>query len=221
MAIIGKTTAKQLIADIDTRFPNTYSEKDKIRWINDTMREIYKDLAVQEYYSFTTIKGQSIYSLPEDCSIELIKNVEISSKSKTTTNNDWGRFNALKNSLRDQDMYEPSYYDGTEGTIGIYPTPNGSYRVNIYYNKRPKMITFIDDYIELDDRYTDLVKFKVLSIIAMSGHNPDVEIANEYILLYNNLITEANQSKYEDQQQYPKIRDELRGRLKYRRRRLI
>ena len=42
--------------------------------------------------------------------------------------------------------------------------------------------------IELNDNYIDLVKYNVLSIIAMSGHNPDIELANEYILLYNNLI---------------------------------
>ena len=219
--IITKTTARQLINDIDKRYPNTYSTDEKITWINDTMREIYKDIAVQEYYSFTTVKGQTIYTLPEDCAIEFIKNVEISSKAKTATNSDWGKFKALKNSLRDQEMFEPSYYDGTEGTIGIFPKPTGSYKVNIYYNKRPKMITSLDDSIELDDRYTDLVKFKVLSIIAMSGHNPDIEIANQYILLYNNLVQEANQSKYEDQQQYPKVRDELRARLRYRRRRLV
>lgn len=219
MAIISRTTAKQLLADIERRYPNTYAEEDKIAWINDTMKEIYKDLAIQEFYSFNTIKGQNLYSLPDDCSIDNIKNVEISSMEKTATNSDWGEFKSLKNSLRDQEMYEPSYYDGTEGLLGIFPTPKGTYKINVFYNKKPKMITNVDDYIELDDRYTDLVKFKVLSIIAMSGHNPDIEIANQYILLYNNLVQEANQSKYEDQQQYPKVRDEQRPRVKYIRRR--
>lgn len=219
MAIISRTTAKQLLTDIDRRYPSTYAEEDKIAWINDTMKEIYKDLAIQEFYSFNTIKGQNLYSLPDDCSIDNIKNVEISSMEKTATNSDWGEFKSLKNSLRDQEMYEPSYYDGTEGLLGIFPTPKGTYKINVFYNKKPKMITNVDDYIELDDRYTDLVKFKVLSIIAMSGHNPDIEIANQYILLYNNLVQEANQSKYEDQQQYPKVRDEQKPRVKYIRRR--
>ena len=117
-------------------------------------------------------------------------------------------------------MYKASYYDATDNCIGIYPVPEKSgYKINIYYNKRPKAIMNLDDYIELDERYVDLVKYDVLSVIAMSGHNPDIEIANEYILLYNNLIQEANQSKYEDQQQYPTIRDERRNSLRYRRRR--
>lgn len=220
MAIISRTTARQLIRDIDIRYPNTYSDQDKINWINDSMKKIYKDLALQEFYSFTTIKGQNLYLLPEDCSIDNIKSVEMSSRAITVTNKDYGDFISLKNSLRDQKMYSKSYFDGTEGTIGIYPSPDQSgYKINIYYNKRPKMITSPDDYIEIDDRYVDLVKFDVLSVIAMSSHSPDIEIANQYILLYNNLVIEANQSKYEDQQQYPKLRDEQRPRLKFSRRR--
>ena len=56
MAIISRTTANQIITDIDVRYPNTYSEADKIRWINDTMKEIYKDLSVQEFYTFNTTR---------------------------------------------------------------------------------------------------------------------------------------------------------------------
>ena len=219
MAIVSRTTANQLITDIDVRYPNTYSSSDKIRWINDTMKEIYKDLAIQDFYCFNTIKGQNLYTLPENCSIDNIKNIEISTKAKTVTNSDWGDFKALRSATRNEKMHEPSYYDATEGLLGLYPVPTGTYRINVFYNKKPKMVTSVDDYIELDDRYVDFVKYKVLSIIAMSGHNPDIEIANEYILLYNNLVQEANQSKYEDQQKYAKIRDELRPRLKYARRR--
>ena len=73
--------------------------------------------------------------------------------------------------------------------------------------KKPQMVTNLDDYIEIDDNYIDLVKYNVMSIIAMSGHNPDVELANEYILLYNNLVQKANENKNEQQQRYPVIRD--------------
>ena len=72
--------------------------------------------------------------------------------------------------------------------------------------KKPQMVTSMDDYIEIDDNYVDLVKYNVMSIIAMSGHNPDIELANEYILLYNNLVQKANESKNEQQQRYPIIR---------------
>ena len=103
-------------------------------------------------------------------------------------------------------MSVPGYYDGREGLIGIYPTPKDIRKVDVYYMKKPKMITSEDDYIELDDNYIDLVKYNVMSIIAMSGYNPDTELANEYILLYNNLVQKANENKNEQQQRYPVIR---------------
>ena len=104
-------------------------------------------------------------------------------------------------------MTENGYYDGREGAIGIYPVPQDVRKIDIYYLKKPKMVTSVDDYIELDDNYIDLVKYKVMSIIALSGYNPDTELANEYILLYNNLVQRANENKNEQQQKYPLIRD--------------
>ena len=73
------------------------------------------------------------------------------------------------------------------------------------------MVTKKDNFIELDDNYVDLVKYNVMSIIAMSGHNPDTELGNEYILLYNNLVQKANENKNEQQQRYPVIRNSHRS----------
>ena len=215
---VSRTTVKQVLDDIQVRLPHEYNKDSLFLWINETMKKIYKDLALQEYYSFETIKGQKLYSIPNDCSIEMIKSVDISSRAKNQTNSDWGLFTRLKFYDLNENMIEPGYYDGTEGALGIYPTPQDNRKVNIYYHKKPKMVTSENDYIELDDNYIDLVKYNVLSIIAMSGHNPDVELANEYILLYNNLVQKANENKNEDQQKYHTLRDEARARFKYRRR---
>ena len=218
--MITKLTVRQIIEDINRRYPNTYSDKDKIAWINDTMRQIYNDIAVKEFYSFYTKKGQRVYTLPEDCSMRDIKSVEISEKAKKDSEDNLGRFFELHFALRDKDMFAHSFYDAMNGMIGLYPEPKESgHKVNIYYAKRPKMITSLDDYIQLDDQYTDLVKYNVISIIAMSGHNPDTEVANEYILLYNNLVAAANQAKFEQQPQYPVVKDAMRPLLKHRRRR--
>lgn len=220
MPISSKTTIRQVIADIDRRFPNTYTNEDKIFWINDSMKQIFTDLAIPEFYSFGTIRGQNLYVLPDNCTMENIKNVEMSENAKSSTNEDYGNFRSLRFALRDKNMYERSYFDATNGMIGLYPTPEKSgYKINIYYNKRPKMITSLDDYIELDDRYASLITYLVIRIIAMSGHNPDTEIANQYTLEYNTLIQEAREAKYEEQQKYPLIRDEIVPRLKYRRHR--
>lgn len=220
MGMISKVTVRQMIADINRRYPNTYSDEDKISWINDTMKQIYVDISVDETYSFFTRKGQKIYVLPEDCDMRNIKSVKMSEKAKKNRQEEYGNFYELKFALKDKDMFAHSYYDAMNGLIGLYPTPKESgYKVDIYYRKVPKMITDLDDYIQLDDQYTDLVKYNVISIIAMSGHNPDIDIANEYILLYNNLVAEANQARFESEPQYPIVKDAMRALLKHRRRR--
>ena len=138
----------------------------------------------------------------------MINNVTISEKARNQNNPyDWGKFKELKSYLPNEKMLELGYYDGREGLVGIYPTPKDVRKVDIYYMKKPKMVTSVDDYIELDDNYIDLVKYNVMSIIAMSGHNPDIELANEYIILYNNLVQKANENKNEQQQRYPVIRN--------------
>ena len=208
MATLSRTTVGQILDDIIVRLPHEYIDDTLFLWINETMKKIYKDLAVQEQYSFNTRKDQELYSLPNDCSIDMINSVTMSTKARNQDNPyDWGDFETLKSYLPDEPMTIKGYYDGRDGAIGIFPVPKDVRKVDIYYLKKPKMVTKREDYIELDDNYTDLVKYNVMSIIAMSGHNPDIELANEYILLYNNLVQRANENKNEQQQRYPIIRD--------------
>lgn len=215
MAIVSRTTVRQVLDDIQVRIPHTYTQDSLFLWINETMKKIYKDLSLQDYYSFTTAAGQELYSLPENCSIDMINSVTISDKARDQYNPyDWGGFNELKSYVPNERMTEPGYYDGREGLIGIYPVPQDVRKVDVFYMKKPKMVTSLDDYIEIDDNYIDLVKYNVMSIIAMSGYNPDIELANEYILLYNNLVQRANEDKNEQQQRYPVIRNLNKRRIR-------
>lgn len=218
MATLSRTTVRQVLDDIQVRLPHEYNESSLFLWINETMKKIYKDLAIQDQYSFTTSANQELYSLPENCSIDMISNVTISNKARNQENPyDWGNFEELRSYLPEEKMTVKGYFDGREGAIGIYPVPQDVRKVDIYFLKKPQMVTEPDDYIELDDNYIDLVKYNVMSIIAMSGYNPDVELANEYILLYNNLVQKANESKNEQQQRYPIIRDVKRSNIRARR----
>lgn len=218
MSTLSRTTVRQVLKDIQVRLPHEYTEDSLFLWINETMKKIYKDLAIQDQYSFTTSAGQELYSLPENCSIDMINSVTISSKARSQENPyDWGNFEELRSYLPEEKMTVRGYFDGREGAIGIYPAPQDVRKVDIYFMKRPQMVNDLDDYIEIDDNYVDLVKYNVMSIIAMSGHNPDVELANEYILLYNNLVQKANESKNEQQQRYPTIRNIRRSTIRQRR----
>lgn len=208
MSIQSRTTVGQVLDDINIRLPHEYDDNTLFLWINETMKKIYKDLAIQEQYSFTTRKDEELYMLPENCSMEMIDSVTISSLARSGENPyKWGEFRELYSYTSNEKMFESGYYDGREGAIGIYPKPQDVRKINIFYRKRPTFVTSRNDYIELDDNYIDLVKYNVLSIIAMSGHNPDIELANEYILLYNNLVQKANENKLEQEQKNPQIRN--------------
>lgn len=208
MSIQSRTTVGQVLDDINIRLPHEYTDNTLFLWINETMKKIYKDLAIQEQFSFTTRKDEELYMLPENCSMEMIDSVTISSLARNGENPyKWGEFRELYSYTSNEKMFESGYYDGREGAIGIYPKPQDVRKINIFYRKRPTFVTSRNDYIELDDNYIDLVKYNVLSIIAMSGHNPDIELANEYILLYNNLVQKANENKLEQEQKNPQIRN--------------
>ena len=208
MAIVSRTTAKQVLDDIQVRLPHEYSQKTLFLWINEKKKKIYRDMAIQSQYSFITSAGEELYSLPEDCSIDMISHVTRSNNPRNQENPyNWGGFTELRSYLPNEKMSEEGYYDGREGLLGLYPCPKDVRKIDVYYWKKPDMITKETDFIQLNDNFIDLVKYNVMSIIAMSGHNPDVELANEYILLYNNLVTQANEAKNEQQQRYPVITD--------------
>lgn len=208
MSIVSRTTVGQVLDDIQVRLPHEYSDSSLFLWINETMKKIYKDLAIQDQYSFLTSANQELYVLPQDCSIDMIDHVTMSEKARNQDNPyDWGQFEEIRSYLPNEKMTTKGYFDGREGTIGLYPIPVDTRKIDIYYLKKPPMVTKRSDFILLNDNYIDLVKFNVMSIIAMSGHNPDIELANEYILLYNNLVSKANEDKHERQQRYPVIRN--------------
>lgn len=198
------TTAKQIFDDIAIRLPHNYTTEDLMRWTNETIKKIYKDVSMQEQYTFTTIPGNNMYSLPLDCTMDTIDGVVMRARNQ---NGIFDNPRALKSYLPEDKMREAGYFDGREGSIGLYPRPQEVYEITIYYQKKPQSITEVTDFIDIDDNFVDLVKFNLMSIIAMSGHNPDIQLANEYILLYNNLVAKANESKNELQQKYPRIRD--------------
>ena len=67
MAIVSKTTVGQVLDDIQVRLPHEYIDDTLYIWINETMKKIYKDLAVQDQYSFTTITSRLQHRYDRPC----------------------------------------------------------------------------------------------------------------------------------------------------------
>ena len=97
MAIVSRTTVGQVLEDVQVRLPHEYTNDRMFIWINETMKQIYKDLAIQDNYSFNTRANQELYSLPQDCSIDMIDTVTMSMKARDENNPyDWGSFTELR-----------------------------------------------------------------------------------------------------------------------------
>ena len=70
-------TLNEILIDIDDRYSNSFTDEQKIRWLNTTQREVFKDLAIDDIYEISTIKDEAIYEIPEEIEFELIKSLTL------------------------------------------------------------------------------------------------------------------------------------------------
>lgn len=61
--------------DMYDSFKDKLIDEDLRDLINETIQEVYKDIAIDEVYSFPTVPGQNQYVLPEDCDLRDIQEV--------------------------------------------------------------------------------------------------------------------------------------------------
>lgn len=61
--------------DMYDSFKDQMIDEDLRDLINETIQEVYKDVAIDEVYSFPTVPGQNQYVLPEDCDLRDIQEV--------------------------------------------------------------------------------------------------------------------------------------------------
>lgn len=103
--------------------------------------------------------------------------------------------------------------------IGISPTPRTNREViTIYYKKKPREVLYMDDEIQIKDKFMPILKYALCMKLAMSGSNPDIDMYNVFATQYNNLLMEAKRDKDSDQPYYQHVKDNRRPMDYYRRR---
>ena len=114
------------------------------------------------------------------------------------------------------------YYNAYDNKrIGIFPTPKSNFEtITIYYKKKPKEVLYMDDEIEVKDKFMDLLKYAICMKLAMSGSNPDIDLYNVFAQQYNTILMEAKRDKDSDQTFYNNVKDNMRSNNYYRRRQL-
>lgn len=175
-------TLQNLLDDIDARLPNTYTNTQKISWINSHQLEIWRYLASTELYEFDTVAGQSIYTMASDMRIDMIKSVLV---SNSTTIDGTEGYTTYNYAGPDDEFDGSAYYDAL-GSLGIYPVPSTAtgtgYNVKVSYEPSPVALSTntLTTVPSINTEYQDILKFRTMKIIAQSGNNPDVELANNY-----------------------------------------
>ena len=112
------------------------------------------------------------------------------------------------------------YYNAWDNKrIGIYPTPRTNHDfITIYYKKKPHEMLYMDDDLQVKDKFIPILKYAVCMKLAMSGSNPDIDMYNVFAQQYNNLLLEARRDKDADQPYYQHVKDNMRPRDYFRRR---
>lgn len=207
-------TAYQLMQRINTEYPNNGFVYDAeithesrihqgfIDYINSALLRMESIVLLDEIYEFPTIAGQSVYELPLNCELENIEEVTRMC-GMTSVRLRWARDS--------ERMYGMRYFNGYGNTIGLYPVPTqDGDKVTIFFKRTPRPVKTVDDPIEIQDKWIDLLVYSVVADMASGGSNPDTEIANNYIARYNSLLQDAKIGKSTRQPYYPRTKDNKR-----------
>lgn len=215
-------TAYQLAQRVNTEYPNngfifepdvdhaTKLQEGFIGYINGALLKNTKYILLDDEYEFPTIAGQALYDLPLGCEKHNIMEIT----------REYGKQALRCRFARDSESMDGNrYFNGYGNKIGLYPTPTeDGKKITIFFKKTPRPVRTKDDPIEVKDRYIDLLVYSIVADMASAGNNPDIEIANNYSLKYNNLLQEAMLDRFRENSFYPKIKDNKRPPVSFLRR---
>jgi hypothetical protein len=182
------STVQEILTDIDVRIPNSFTNAQKIGWINEILLQIYKYMNSdeKEMCTFLTVLDQLTYLLPLNLTLDEIITVSIS--NETTISSDTV-FTVYEFKGPNEELNGNNYFDALNGLIGIYPIPDTTgYTVNILYEKKPDLLsaTALTAIPGIDEKYHNILTFYCCNVIAKSGNNPKVTLSNNYAVDFNN-----------------------------------
>lgn len=187
------TTVQNIIDWVDRKYPNQETDANMIDDLNVIYREVFNKIqALTDDFTIfesLTISGQITYSLPTRCPIEGIIKVMVSDETSanvdTSTNWQVAKYAGLSKEL------QGGYYYGRVSNDTFALVNNGvapsttNLVIKIFYYKIPETLTTVSDSLELDDRYTNLLRYGLVVSTASQGANPDTEIADYYQMKFD------------------------------------
>lgn len=216
-------TAYQLANRVNTEYPNngfifktsveynTQLQQGFIDLINSSLSRADNIILLDDIYEFPTIAGQALYELPTNCEQSNVKEITREYGNNLPMRCRWAREGEIMEGNR--------YFNGYGNTIGLFPVPPvDGQKITVFFKRTPRKVIDEGDPIEVKDKYIDMLVYFIVSEMASSGSNPDIEIANNYIAKYNAILEDAKMERYGEQPYYPQTKDNQRPPLSYLRR---
>lgn len=182
-------SVSDLLNTIDTTYRNSYSQAQKIQWINETQRQIFQSVKHEAPpHTFVTIANISQYDLPDDCDPKNIKSVVIQRGMYPQYDYDNPSFDELQFVSIDSNRYidrTGHWYSVVENSkIFLNPLPetqNEGLVVYVYYNKKPAELT-LNAVPDLEESFQELLILGCLERIARArGEYDDKNVfANDF-----------------------------------------
>ena len=150
----------------------------------------------------STVSGELNYLLPDYCEIDNIIKMQLSCNTNPQSEDEWEE--VLWAGLNDDIDITKNYYSRTSEDSFLLlkqgeVVTESNLLIKIYFYPKPSVIDNIDDVLELEEQYHNLILWDLCQRIASQGSNPDIEVANYY------------QQKYDEDFKF--IRDNINARL--------
>jgi hypothetical protein len=160
--------------------PNTISAAEKVRWLNQVQRQLFRDYPLPEsVYRFDTVAGVAIYPLPDDCPEDRITKITVG-----------GYYYPFQAYSEEAGSY---FWTIVAGQLMIYPTPETSgTEILIYCAPRPNELSEsnLNAVPNFPEDYHELLVYGLAKRIAQARQ--DVALVNNFEADYQELAREAN-----------------------------
>jgi hypothetical protein len=176
------------------------------------MRIVFRELQKEQLYDWDTVADQLFYTMPSDMEIEFINYVGVTTDA---TVDEYSRFQRyLYASDPNVTLTGYNFFASPSGgELGLYPilTETGG-TIRARYFERPTLLSSSDltAQLNLKPDWQNLLVYGAIAEIANSGNNPDTEISNNYRRMYNDLLRECKQNRYERMPVYPSTKDVMK-----------
>jgi hypothetical protein len=205
-------TVVQILADIDRRLPNDFTEASKLAWCNDVQRKLLPYIEQESVYEFVASSSVE-YSLSTNIRIDRIKHVytgdstALADISSTTI---WSehQYSGADDTLTGYRYYVPNitHFNTTSvNSIGLFPVSTEVRVARIYFNTLLPALTTLNSPV-FNEEWHDILKFGVMEIIAKAGNNPDVDLANNYHMEYREILKEIKRANATKKWKRPRMK---------------